>query len=243
MSKPFRFKQFSLQQQRSAMKVGTDGVLLGAWTSVDHDPQSILDIGAGTGLVALMLAQRCGAELIDAIELDEEAYEECVENFENSPWGDRLFCYHAGLDEFVDEMDETYDLISCNPPYFEPHSGKGNGDQTKDEARMKARQFNSLPFSELLASCARLLSEKGQCSFVIPYLAEEEFLSLAAENKLWPLRICRVRGRADTALVRSLLTLTFQKEDLMVEELVIEKERHIYTEEYRRLTGDFYLNM
>ncbi len=243
MSKPFRFKQFSLQQQRSAMKVGTDGVLLGAWTSVDHDPQSILDIGAGTGLVALMLAQRCGAELIDAIELDEEAYEECVENFENSPWGDRLFCYHAGLDEFVDEMDETYDLICCNPPYFEPHSGKGTGDQTRDEARMKARHFDSLPFAELLECCARLLSEKGQCSFVIPYLAEEEFLAIAAENKLSPLKICRVKGRADTALVRSLLTLSFRKEKVFEEELVIEKERHIYTEEYRRLTGDFYLKM
>ncbi|WP_373516976.1 methyltransferase, partial [Pricia sp.] len=83
------------------MKVGTDGVLLGAWTSLDKNPDSILDIGAGTGLIALMLAQRSGAETIDALEIDEAAYEQCIENFEASPWGDRLFCYHAGLDEFV----------------------------------------------------------------------------------------------------------------------------------------------
>ena len=89
------------------MKVGTDGVLLGAWAPVDHNPYSILDIGAGTGLIALMLAQRSHAEQVDAIEIDDEAYEQCVDNFEESPWSDRLFCYHAGLDEFMDPEHET----------------------------------------------------------------------------------------------------------------------------------------
>lgn len=102
------------------MKVGTDGVLLGGWTSLEHNPDSILDIGTGTGLIALMLAQRSAAETIDAVEIDESAYEQCVENFEASPWADRLFCYHAGLDEFVNEWDDTYDLIVSNPPFFRP---------------------------------------------------------------------------------------------------------------------------
>ena len=102
----FKFKQFSVEQDKSAMKVGTDGVLLGAWTPLINNPYNILDIGAGTGLISLMLAQRSYAEQIDAIEIEENAFEECVDNFENSPWGDRLFCYHAGLDEFVEELQE-----------------------------------------------------------------------------------------------------------------------------------------
>ena len=106
MSKPFVFKQFKILQDRCAMKIGTDGVLLGAWTSIDHHPATIMDIGAGTGIIALMLAQRSEAETIDAIEINEAAYEQCVNNFEASLWGDRLFCYHAGLDEFVDEIED-----------------------------------------------------------------------------------------------------------------------------------------
>ena len=90
--KPFVFKEFSVNQDRCAMKIGTDAVLLGAWTSLQNNPSSILDIGAGTGILALMLAQRIEAELIDAIEIDDNAYEQCVENFENAPWSDRLFC-------------------------------------------------------------------------------------------------------------------------------------------------------
>src|SRR5699024_9039145 len=109
MSSLFRFKQFSIQQDRSAMKVGTDGVLLGAWAKIPEDTQNILDIGSGTGLIALMMAQRSPAELIDAVELDDEAYVQAVENFENSPWSDRLFCYHADFSEFSQEMDERYD--------------------------------------------------------------------------------------------------------------------------------------
>ena len=126
----FKFKQFSIIQEKSAMKVGTDGVLLGAWTPLINNPYNILDIGAGTGLLSLMLAQRSYAEQIDAIEIEENAFEECVDNFENSSWGDRLFCYHAGLDEFVEELQEVdeatnefemveqYDIIVSNPPFY-----------------------------------------------------------------------------------------------------------------------------
>ena len=117
-NKPFIFKQFTVNQDRCAMKIGTDSVLLGAWTSLKTNPNSILDIGAGTGVLALMLAQRSYAELIDAIEIDDDAYEQCVENFENAPWSDRLFCYHASLEEFVDEIEDRYDLIISNPPFY-----------------------------------------------------------------------------------------------------------------------------
>ena len=115
----FQFKQFTIEQDRCAMKVGTDAVLLGAWTPIPKNLFSILDIGAGTGVLALMLAQRTSAQQIDAIEIDDQAYEQCVDNFENSAWGESLFCYHAGLDEFLEEMeDESYDLIISNPPFY-----------------------------------------------------------------------------------------------------------------------------
>jgi tRNA1Val (adenine37-N6)-methyltransferase len=114
----FTFKQFQVNQDRCAMKIGTDGVLLGAWTPLINNPYNVLDIGAGTGILSLMLAQRSNAEQIDAIEIDEDAYEQCVENFEASPWGDKLFCFHAGLDEFVDEPEDEYDLIISNPPFY-----------------------------------------------------------------------------------------------------------------------------
>ena len=100
------------------MKIGTDAVLLGAWCPVENNPQSILDIGAGTGILSLMLAQRTNAQQIDAIEIEDEAYEQCVDNFESSVWRERLFCFHAGLDEFVDEPEDEYDLIICNPPFY-----------------------------------------------------------------------------------------------------------------------------
>ncbi len=113
----FQFKQFTINQDRCAMKVGTDGVLLGAWAPIDHRPFSVLDIGAGTGLIALMLAQRSQAEQIEAIEIDPDAFEQTVENFENTPWNDRLFCFHASLDDFMEDLqDEEYDLIVSNPP-------------------------------------------------------------------------------------------------------------------------------
>ena len=102
----FQFKQFKVDQDKTAMKVGTDGVLLGAWTPVNHNPYAILDIGTGTGLVALMLAQRTHAEQIDALEIDADAHEQATENFENSPWNDRLFCFHASLDEFMDDLED-----------------------------------------------------------------------------------------------------------------------------------------
>ena len=129
MNKPFQFKQFTIEQDRCAMQIGTDGVLLGAWVSIENNPFSILDIGAGTGVIALQLAQRSDAEMIDALEVDDNAYEQCVDNFENSPWGDRLFCYHASLGEFIEEIEDKYDLIVSNPPFYSEDY------KTSDESR------------------------------------------------------------------------------------------------------------
>lgn len=233
----FQFKQFTIRQDKCAMKVGTDGVLLGAWAPIDHNPYSILDIGAGTGLIALMLAQRSHAEQIDGIEIDDDAYEQAVDNFESSPWGDRLFCYHAGLDEFMDEPEDEYDLIVSNPPFYT------DGYFSDDEQRNKARFTESLPFEDLAEAAGLLLSEDGVLAVIIPFKEEEKFIALAKEEELYPFKITRVKGTPSTEVKRSLMAFSRDKKEVAINELTIEIERHNYTDEYISLTKDFYLKM
>lgn len=243
----FQFKQFSVQQDKTAMKIGTDGVLLGAWTPINHNPFSVLDIGAGTGIIALMLAQRTPAEQIDALEIDEDAYEQAVENFENSPWGDRLFCFHAGLDEFIEEPEDDpsdselaqqYDLIVSNPPFYSEDY------KTESPQRDLARFQDAMPFEELIEAAALLLSENGIFSVILPFKEEENFITLAKEAELYPTKITRVKGTPTSEIKRSLLAFS-RNENLApeIDELIIETSRHNYTPEYTQLTKDFYLKM
>ncbi|WP_396149610.1 tRNA1(Val) (adenine(37)-N6)-methyltransferase [Flavobacterium sp.] len=220
------------------MKVGTDSVLLGAWCPIENNPFSVLDIGAGTGILSLMIAQRSNAEQIDALEIDEEAYEQSVENFENSPWGDRLFCFHAGLDEFVDEPEDEYDLIISNPPFYSEDY------KTENSQRDLARFQEAMPFEDLIEAANLLLSENGIFAVIIPYKEEEKFIDLCAEVELFPVKVTRIKGTPNTEIKRSLLA--FKRYELPVleaDELVIETSRHKYTEEYIDLTKDFYLKM
>ena len=235
----FTFKKFTIHQDRCAMKVGTDGVLLGAWSPLYNNPYRVLDIGSGTGLIALMLAQRSDAEQIDAVEIDEEAFTQCVENFENSPWGDRLYCYNASLEDFTEEFFEetTYDLIVSNPPFYVDDYKSDN------EKRNTARFTDALPFEQLIACTEGLLSENGIFSVIIPYKEEETFLQLSAEYGLYPFKICRVQGTPETEIKRSMLALTRIPAEISFENLIIETQRHQYTDEYITLTKDFYLKM
>jgi len=220
------------------MKIGTDGVLLGAWTPIENNPFSVLDIGTGTGIIALMLAQRSGAEQIDALEIDEDAYEQATDNFENSPWNDRLFCFHAGLDEFVEEPEDEYDLIVSNPPFYSEDYKSDN------EQRDLARFQDAMPFEDLIEAAALLLSENGIFAVIIPFKEEEKFLALANEYELYPLKITRVKGTSTSEIKRSLLAFSRNEiTDFPVDELIIETARHIYTPEYIALTKDFYLKM
>ncbi|NHM06675.1 methyltransferase [Flavobacterium sp. CYK-4] len=220
------------------MKVGTDGVLLGAWAPIDHHPNSILDIGAGTGIIALMLAQRTAADQVDALEIDEDAYEQCVENFENSPWADRLFCFHAGLDEFIDEPEDQYDLIVSNPPFYSEDY------KTDNPQRDLARFQDALPFEDLVEAAQLLLSETGTFAVIIPFKEEEKFIALCAQVELFPVKVTRVKGSHTTPIVRSLLAFKrYEMPVLEADELVIEISRHEYTDDYISLTKDFYLKM
>ena len=234
----FSFKKFSVQQDKTAMKIGTDGVLLGAWTPVNHNPESVLDIGTGTGIIALMIAQRSTAIQIDALEIDEDAYEQATDNFENSPWNDRLYCFHAGLDEFVEEPEDEYDLIISNPPFYSEDYKSDN------EQRDLARFQDAMPFEDLIEAADLLLSEFGIFSVIIPFNEEETFISLAAEYELFPFKITRVKGNSTSEIKRSLLAFSrIEKSTIEIDELVIEIARHEYTPEYITLTKDFYLKM
>jgi tRNA1Val (adenine37-N6)-methyltransferase len=234
----FQFKQFSIQQDKTAMKVGTDGVLLGAWTPIDHNPFSVLDIGAGTGIISLMLAQRSHAQQIDALEIDENAYEQATDNFENSPWNDRLFCFHAGLDEFIEEPEDEYDLIVSNPPFYSEDY------KTQREQRDLARFQDAMPFEELIEAADLLLSENGIFAVILPFKEEENFIALAKESELYPVKITRVKGTPTSEIKRSLLAFSRNENTTVsTDELIIETARHIYTSEYIELTKEFYLKM
>jgi tRNA1Val (adenine37-N6)-methyltransferase len=234
----FQFKQFNVEQDKCAMKVGTDSVLLGAWCPIDNNPISVLDIGAGTGVLSLMLAQRTNAEQIDSVEIDEEAYEQCVSNYENSPWSDRLFCYHAGLDELVEDPEDEYDIIISNPPFYLEDF------KTDNTQRDLARFQDAMPFEDLVEAADLLLSENGLFAVIIPYKEEEKFIDLCAEFELYPVKVTRVKGSHKTPTVRSLMAFKrYELSVLTADELVVEINRHEYTDDYINLTKDFYLKM
>ena len=240
MSTLFKFKEFSIHQDKTAMKIGTDAVLLGAWVFLENEIDSILDVGSGTGIIALMLAQRSFALIIDAVEIDNDAYEQTVTNFENSNWGDRLYCYHSSFQNFADEIadeDETYDLIISNPPFYTDEF------ESKNDARNKARFTTSLSFNELLKGVSKILSKKGKFAVIIPFKEEQGFVKLAKENNLFLNRVCHVKGNPSSAFKRSLLEFSFEDKKLIKENLTIEIKRHQYTDEYINLTKDFYLKM
>lgn len=230
----FRFKKFSIAQDKAAMKVGTDGVLLGAWSSVSNQ-LNILDIGTGTGLIALMLAQRNARANIHAIEIEKNAFEQAIVNFQNSPWSDRLTIDHTSLQEF--KPNHQFDLIISNPPFFTEDYHSNYHD------RNIARNSISLPFEKLLLFVSLYMTKKGSFEVVIPFSEESLFRSLANQFLLFPTHITRVKGSIDTPIKRSLIRFSFEEVDCEIDELVIEKSRHVYTEAYINLTKEFYLKM
>ena len=190
------------------MKVGTDGVLLGAWCSLENYPKTILDIGTGTGIISLMLAQRSSAISIDGVEIDKSAFEQTVDNFENSDWSDRLYCYNTSFQKFADESNNEgikYDLIVSNPPFYKEDY------ITKNISRNKARFSQFLSFKELIQGVSKILSKSGFFSTIIPFKEESAFIGLAQQNSLFLNKLCRVKGNKNSDIKRSLLTFSFIK--------------------------------
>jgi tRNA1Val (adenine37-N6)-methyltransferase len=235
VSKPFRFKQFEVRQDRCAMKVGTDGVLLGAWTQCEVEPRRILDIGSGTGLIALITAQKFSEATIEAVEIDANAFAQCTENFTLSPWKNRLTAKHSDFKSFV--SPHKFDLIVSNPPFYTEDS------KSPETTRQMARSTASLSYEGLLKGVSALLSEAGLFSVIVPFKETDGFLSIALKFKLFPNQITHVRGQADKPFKRSMISFGFTEKTCKQDELAIELSRHQYTTEYIRLTGDFYLKM
>ena len=232
--KPFRFKQFEIFQDNTAMKVGTDGVLLGAWSTL-YNGNRILDIGTGTGLISLMLAQRFSSAEIDAIELDKDAFDQATENFLNSKFSDRINVYHTALQDFDDQV--KYDLIVSNPPFFIVN------DRVDMDARKQARQQETLTFEDLLLKTSELLKQEGKAVFIIPFDLENHFITIAKNEKLFPTKILNIKGNDSASFKRSIIELSFDEIEIIKSELIIEIDRHQYTEDYINLTKEFYLKM
>lgn len=229
----FRFKQFTVEQSRSAMKVGTDGVLLGAWTPLHPEPKRILDVGCGTGVIALMMAQRTSQTTITALDIDPDCVAETRENADRSPWGECIETRCVPVQEF--EAD-PFDLVVSNPPYFVDSL------RSPDAGRTTARHTDSLRFEELIEASLRLLKPAGRLAVVLPVEEGERFLRLASEY-LWLERRLEVQTTPRRPVKRLLMLFSRRQPATgpLVERLVIQSGPEEFTPEYRTLTGDFYL--
>ncbi|HRH67606.1 MAG TPA: methyltransferase [Bacteroidia bacterium] len=231
----FRFRQFTVHQEKCAMKVGTDAVLLGSWVQA-FSAQRILDIGTGTGLLALMLAQKSFAE-IDAVDIDEGAYLQAKENFRISPWFARLHIFHQSFQDFVLAASGKYDLIVSNPPYFQ-HASK-----PFQESRINARHNDSLTFPELIEGVKKILSPSGRFCLILPHKEGMEFMDQAHAHGLFCNHIVRIKTKADKAEKRIMMEFGFRFVVLTEEELIIQEEDNSFTQNYINLTKEYYLNL
>lgn len=233
----FRLKKFTVYHDKCAMKVGTDAVLLGAWADTSFC-RNILDIGTGTGIIALMLAQRSQAT-VEAIDIDKEACVQATENAAASPYTERIKVVHASCADFAaSNQQKRYDLIVSNPPYFI------NSLKCPDNKRTVARHTDTLLLSDLIREAQTLLSPSGRIALVLPYERLEEVKALASANHLYICRQTDVIPTPGAAPKRLLVELSTTEENIKNRDtLTIEEARHQYTPEYIALTKEFYLKM
>lgn len=229
----FQFKQFTVHQNLAAMKVGTDGILLGAWADVSAC-KNILDVGTGTGLIALMMAQRSAAKVM-AIEIEANAASEAKRNCAESPWKERIEVQHQSFQEFAAAAVEKFDLIVSNPPFFE------NSLKAGSQSRNLARHNDGLPFIELIEKAKELLNEKGKLAVVLPKNEGETFLQLATENDFHLQRKTEVKPSVKKAANRLLLEFGLHQTDTKNTTLIIYEGQGVYSSEFIELTKEFYL--
>lgn len=240
----FRFKRFTVVNQRSAMKVNTDGVLLGAAMTISPAAKRVLDVGTGTGTIALMAAQRLSDILpaekikVDAIDIDEPSAAEAAENFRNSPWSSILSVYNNSLDEYSDSLDRgvRYDHIFSNPPYFD--DSLHAPDQRRNDSRHTS---TGLSYRELLEFAKDRLSESGHISIVLPADTEQALIRHARMCGLHLFRIVRIRTVPRKQPSRIIAEFSFARAEVQVDEIVTIQDEGRYTQEYLALTKEFYL--
>lgn len=227
----FRFKQFSIIQAESAMKVGTDAMLLGA-TGETLNPSTILDIGAGTGVVALMLAQRNPVSSIHAVEIDSLSANECRRNFEASPWSDRLKIHHCDFLEFPLELQ--FQSIVSNPPYYQTRL------ENIDDRKSRARHESAMPVGKMLSRVEDLLTKDGELRVIIPTEVLENWIEEAKNVGLFCVDRIDVYGKKDTTPKRCILSFRREPKLKTTQTIVIRDESGSYTDQYIDLTQDFH---
>ena len=230
----FKFKQFSVCDDRASMKVGTDAVLLGAWVDISL-AKNILDIGAGSGIIALMIAQRTGPDVkIDAVELLAQDAQQASENISNSPWLGKISVSNTSIQEFY--PGRHYDRIICNPPYFSKSL------LPPIDTRIKVRHDTALTLDELLAATGRLLSPMGKLSLILPFAESKAFIRKANSTGLFLHHLTKFFTRHGKAQERTLMEFGFTAAPLREDSLILYQSKGHWTKEYQKLTQDFYLD-
>lgn len=234
----FQFKQFRIEQQRCAMKVCTDACLQGALAAkevVDNTPKNILDIGTGTGLLSLMLAQNSVFEKHDAIEINKDAFEQAKENFADNSLGNNIHLIFGDIRFYA--PDYQYDFIICNPPFYE------NALKSSSIAKRQAMHASHLNYEDLLGRIGLLLKPNGICSLMVPFEFEEDMVNKAGNTAIYPYKISRVRNNKVKPPFRSLLFLRKKKYKIDYEEIVIRDSDNSYSEEFKYFLNPYYLNL
>jgi tRNA1Val (adenine37-N6)-methyltransferase len=234
-NKWFEFKQFRIEQNKASMKVGTDGVILGAWVSAG-DTERILDVGTGTGLIAMMIAQRCNAR-IDAVEIDEGSFSDAAYNFSHSTWKERLKVFHSDFNTFSNGGAQPYDLIVCNPPYFV------DSFKTTDSRLAKARHNVSIDFVQLIQGSVRLLNAKGRLAVIIPSQSFDEFRETARLHGFYLQRLTTVFTKAGNPAVRVMLEFSVLPCYPQTDEIYLRNRDGQISDRFKELTISYYLNI
>ncbi len=229
----FRMKRFEIVNRDSAMKPGTDGVILGAWASAEN-PRRIIDVGTGTGLIAMMMAQRYENAIVTAVEIDPTAADEAEYNFSRTEWKDRLITVKGDFAGFV--SFSKFDLIVSNPPFFT------TGHPSPDNARAKARHESSLPFRLLFQQSRKLLSENGRLAFISPTESEDDIIYTATMERMYLRRRCTVTTVEGKKPLRILWEFSLNDGEISNESLCIRNKMNLFTPQYQDLTKEFYLD-
>jgi len=231
----FRCKQFLIKQDKCSHKVGTDSFLLGSWVNVNN-VNKVLDIGTGTGILSLMIAQRTEHTTITAIEIDTQSYEQAKENVYNSPWKERIKVINISLQQFDEK--ELFDLIICNPPYF------NNSLKSPNLKRNIARHSISLSLNDIIEYAKSHLCRNGKLALILPVTEMEILNHLITKNNLHIIRLAKVYPNYNKPAHRILIECAQYFENYVPEEIVIEaNKRHVYTKKFAELTNEFYLNL
>ncbi|MBK8700008.1 MAG: methyltransferase [Saprospiraceae bacterium] len=233
-SNTFKFKQFVIKQDNCTMKVNTDGVLLGAWAD-PSGASNVLDIGTGTGVIALMMAQKEPSAKITGIEIDESSSLEAMENVSNSKFADRVEIIQRSIQDYAKNNKKQFDLIISNPPFFT------GGTFSANENKANVRHTIKLPHGDLLIAVNTLLHPEGNFALILPYIEGLRFIELAERSKLHLSKLTEVRHHSDKPVERLLILLQKRKENVKHEELLImDEDLQSYTQQFISLTRDFY---